>query len=1077
MPREPDQRPGNAQESAHQPQQSLDALLTRQRGEWLAGVRTPAEEWLRQHPALTDSACAVEVIYHEYLLRQELDEQADWEDYLRRFPQFAATLQDLREADQLVDQVFAPAGPPLRDSRRFGNYELLEKIGQGGMGVVYKARQHGLDRVVALKMLRGGEYAEEQERRCFLGEARAVALLQHPNIVPIYDVGEVNGLPFCSLEYVEGRSLADCLNGTPWEPRSAASLVETLARAVAHAHGRAIVHRDLKPANVLLAGAAMTPPARCAPKIADFGLAKRLDATSQSRSGHVVGTPSYMAPEAAEPRLGTIGPATDVYGLGAVLYELLTGRPPFRADSLLETFRQVVQEEPAPPRVLNPAVPRDLETICLKCLHKEPAGRYASAEALADDLRRFIHGEPVAARPVGRVSRLWRWSRRNPALAGALTAVILAVAAGLSGVLYEWHRAGIEWHRAELARRAAESSDAEAFEIFSELTQTNPGWPFDDFAGNLEVHRLGEVTPYGPNPYGQLGVGEIERTLKPLEKADAHGARLLQKEPGNLAVRRALTSVRISRGVLNRYRGQMDRAAKCFSSAGDLWAPLVRGDPANREYRDWLATTELWSGRTHVGDFARTLEAVEDAQGLWQELADEDPTNPGLVSRLAYCRRIILESIPGCTSGASQALPSLAAYRARLERKLRVQPDNVQLRRQLAFTCLVLATIYDHESSASQASSLWEQACKHYRWLAGRSQVDVMTKFNLASCCARLMHPTASDPNYLEATRLFTEVDAFLGKRASAIAHDVRLEELQRQTREGLALCCWKAGNAAEADQWVLRLTETVAERGRAVSSQGRPSLEWIKELTSAAAAFRSTRPSTALTLTQQAATVAHQYDAVGISDRQFRQQLGIIFAQVANLEYQLGLPTQSLHSAECARRILEGLCREVPAMPAYRSELHDVWVRIAKAHWVQGRFDEALACFRQSVADQRQALELVPHSPRDRLILDRAYEQLAYYSSQRRAWLPAVDAHLDRAKLWSADPGRRLVVAKDLAELARTISQQPNLSAAERAQQQRCVNESQRIRLAIDSRRAGFAGTSFRAGETSVRTDSSAPP
>src|SRR5262245_15482662 len=281
----------------------------------------------------------------------------------------------------------AAAAPPLP---HVAGYELLEVLGRGGMGVVYKARQLGLNRIVALKMILAGASASQQDLARFRAEAEAVAQLAHPNIVQIYEIGEQGGCPFLALEYVGGGSLAQHLDGTPLAPQQAAETVLALARAVQHAHEKGIVHRDLKPANVLLAEGT--------PKIADFGLAKRADSNqAHTLSGTILGSPSYMAPEQAAGQTDKIGPATDVYALGVMLYEMLTGRPPFKGATLLETIEQVREHDPVPPRFLLPKTPRDLETICLKCLEKSPQRRYATAAALADDLRSFLRGEPIHA--------------------------------------------------------------------------------------------------------------------------------------------------------------------------------------------------------------------------------------------------------------------------------------------------------------------------------------------------------------------------------------------------------------------------------------------------------------------------------------------------------------------------------------------------------------------------------------------------------------------------------------------------------------------------------------------------------
>lgn len=296
---------------------------------------------------------------------------------------------------------------PIGPGRVFGDYEILSVLGRGGMGVVYKARQIALDRVVALKMILTGTLSSIEDLQRFRTEAEATARLQHSNIVAIYEVGEVEGQHFYSMEYIDGPSLIQRLKEGPLPGRVAARYLLSMARAIGHAHRHGILHRDLKPGNILL-------DQEDQPHITDFGLAKRLGTDSgQTHSGAILGTPSYMAPEQAAGKVKELGPACDIYGLGAVLYELLTGRPPFQAESSVDTIRHVLEQDPAPPSLLNPNVERDLETICLKCLEKDPQARYPSAEALAEDLNRYLNGESIVASSFNMIDRLARTLDRS----------------------------------------------------------------------------------------------------------------------------------------------------------------------------------------------------------------------------------------------------------------------------------------------------------------------------------------------------------------------------------------------------------------------------------------------------------------------------------------------------------------------------------------------------------------------------------------------------------------------------------------------------------------------------------------
>ena len=475
----------------------------------------------------------------------------------------------------------------------FPGYDVLGRLGRGGMGIVYRARDVRLGRIVALKTLAEARYATEEQVERFLDEARAVARLRHPNIVGIHAIGEHEGQPYLSLEYVEGETLAGRLSAGPLAFRPAAALIETLARAIDAAHRAGVVHRDLKPGNVLL-----TPEG--VPKVSDFGLAKLMDSDSaRTRSGQLMGTPCYMAPEQAEGHSDRAGPPADVHAIGAILYQALSGRPPFMGDSALETMKLVACAEPVPPTRLRPGVPRDLETICLKALEKEPSRRYATAAAMADDLQRWLDGRSIAARPVGAGGRLLRWARRNRTLA-VVSAVLAAVfAMGTPGFFALWLTA-----RSDRARAVAALAEADRARHRAEDARDRAwhaiGYIFQNEGTDLEVEEA--------RPYRQaLTAAGLDEARKMLDALEGDPASEMNWITGHLA----MVMVQHDAGRV-REAIETNRKAVALAEAFDA----RQGSPQLRE----LLATALHRLGALAGDPAECREHTRRSNAIYEAL-------------------------------------------------------------------------------------------------------------------------------------------------------------------------------------------------------------------------------------------------------------------------------------------------------------------------------------------------------------------------------------------------------------------------------------------------------------------------
>ncbi len=576
-------------------------------------------------------------------------------------------------------------------------YEILEELGRGGMGVVFRARQIELDRIVALKTIRPDCSASEDERRRFRIEAEAAAALDHPNIVPIFEVGEHRGWHFYSMKLVEGGCLARRLAEGLLAPSAAAGLVAQAARAVAAAHRQGILHRDLKPANILIDADGRL-------HLTDFGLAKRIESDSGlTRSGAVVGTPSYMSPEQASGRTRALTTATDVYSLGAILYQTLTGRPPFRGDSVMDTLDQVRRCEPARPRTFRPGLDRDLETICLKCLEKDPARRYRSADALGDDLDRWLRNEPIAARP----TTIWRcavkWARRRPAVA-ALTGLVVTVASvGLAGVVTQWRRAEVKSVAAMAAEQVARGEARRAEDNFRLAMDT-----VDRYLSRVSEDRLLAVP--GLQPLRRELLEAASRFYK--ELADRH-----QQDPRARAALVAALS-RLSR--IKADLGASTEAIAAQEEAVRLAALLVAASPTDAAVKARRAEVleDLGDLHYHFGSAARGVEEVTQARELFANLEQASPGNVEYRRRLAGCDTTLAD-FHRQRGRMRDAIPLYLKAREVREQLAAGNPTNSDLR-DLASVCNNLGMLYRENGQLDLAVDPLRRAIAISSRLAGR---------------------------------------------------------------------------------------------------------------------------------------------------------------------------------------------------------------------------------------------------------------------------------------------------------------------------------------------------------------------
>jgi serine/threonine-protein kinase len=922
----------------------------------------------------------------QYLEAVDAGGCADPEEWLGRFPDLAPALAHffaeegrvhgllapLNQTPGLADRSTPAPGPdhaavedqPLESPLpHLGDYELLEEVARGGMGVVYRARQKSLNRVVALKRILAGRLAFAEEVRRFRYEAELAANLDHPHIVPIYEVDEHDGLPYFTMKFVEGGSLAQHVRRFGGDARAAARLVAQVARAVHHAHQRGLLHRDLKPANVLL-------DTDNQPHLTDFGLARRLGGgAGLTGSGAAVGTPSYMAPEQATGQAVTT--AADVYSLGAILYELLAGTPPFRADHPLETLRQAQEQAPIRPRSVNPKVPRDLETVCLKCLEKDPARRYAGADDLADDLERFLRGEPIRGRRVGLAGQLWRWCRRRPLPACLAASLALSVVVGLGLVTWQWRRAEANFVRAEANFARAEEERERALE---ERARADEGFR----EAHRAVHDFFRVTSEG-NLRDIPGAQKVRKAL--LKAALAYYQRFLRERGQDKTLQKELAEVHLRIGMLSGMLGASSQGLAAAQRALAIYREMLRDEPASVPLRKGLASTltEIGFMQSHTGKVTAALESLGEARRLYEGLRRERPNDQEVQNGVAALLNGIglAQSKTGRVAAAIETANQARQLREELNRR---SPSDVHGKENLARVCLNLAGLHwslghrvESGRFSSQARDILEALVKadpaniRYRHLLAEAYRLVAVGLPPAGAL-----PLAQKGHALLVRLCDLEPGAAAFQSKLAASHQL-LGFLHRQTGH-------KAEALAEFEK-ALAVMERVVRRHPAVTD--------------------------------------------------FRNHLARFHYDRGVMQNDLGSTAQALESFTAARDIRLRLVEANPRDLAYRTDLGVVLLSLSGTLAALGRKQEALEVSRQAVQEHKAVFAKAPKVPRYRAVLIHALRGRMELALVNGRAAEAATTALELKKLWPPQGKELYIVAQGLAYAAAEAGKNPKPSTA----------------------------------------------
>ena len=903
-------------------------------------------------------------------------------------------------------------GPPGMETLNVPGYSIVKELGRGGMGVVYLARHLELQRLVALKMLLGKGYSSADDFSRFRTEAQALAQVQHPQIVQIYEVGQNQGLPYFALEYVPGGSLDRQIKGQPQKPDEAAALVALLAEAMQAAHDRGIIHRDLKPANVLLLSHAseardLESPTltfnprlnEVTPKITDFGLAKRLDLEGQTRTGDLLGTPSYMAPEQASGgRMGTVGPATDIYALGAILYELLTGRPPFQGVSAVETVMQVMLADVVPPRRLQPGVPLDLETICLKCLQKEPSRRYASAAALAEDLRRFSQGKPILARPVGMVEKAWRWCRRNPVVAGLTAAVfvlLVGTVVGLSLGLAHVTQLNTQLDDANMDLRAANAREQTARQ------RAEAGYALARDAADKYLSQTTDHPKLKEEAFHDLRLTLLKAALPFFQKiADEQPT-----DPRQKAVRAdALARLAFVRQEL----GESEQACEDYEAARVIYAELALAFPQEPRYRDneancldHRASVLVTLGRSREAD-----EGYQRSLALRQERLRSQPGEVQLRRSLAVSHNNFALHLHQ-TQRYAEAQQQYLAARTTQEDLLKEHPRDKTLRRYQGKTLSGLGQVWQALGKFPEAEKAMRENIALQQALHAEDPKEPVTRQDLGNAynhLGNLFRLLRRRDEAEKECRRALEVQTALARDFPTVP---RYSQEVAGTWHNLSVLLMDMERFADAEKAAREAGTILAPLGEQYPDQPSYRADMGRHLQALGSLqYKQKRwPEAEKTLREAIATLK----AVVISQParyEYKQTLAYAYSLLASTLEKLNRDEEAITQSREGLVLRRQLAEALPHLPQYAIDVGTGHNNLAYILGRNSRHEDAVVEYSQGIATLEPVVRKYPRHPPARAALRTSYAGRAYFQEEAANYTAALPDY-DRAIALDTPPTR----------------------------------------------------------------------